>query len=66
MYLPATHDELWGRIKERNASTFDNPNAMYFSEDDLRRHETRFEPPGVDEPHVVYAGSLVPVIGDSA
>lgn len=66
VYLPATHDELWERIKERNASTFDNPNAMYFSEDDLRRHGTRFEPPGASEPHVVYAGSLVPVIGDFA
>ncbi|WP_331718555.1 AAA family ATPase (plasmid) [Streptomyces sp. NBC_00161] len=66
VYLPATHDELWGRIKERNASTFDNPNAMYFSEDDLRRHGSRFEPPAAGESHVIYAGSLVPVIGDSA
>ena len=66
VYLPATHDELWERIKERNASTFDDPNAMYFSEDDLQRHGARFEPPGADEPHVIYAGSLIPVIGDSA
>lgn len=66
VYLPAIHDELWERIKERNASTFDDPNAMYFSEDDLRRHGARFEPPGADEPHVIYAGSLIPVIEGSA
>lgn len=66
VYLPATHDELWDRIQERNAVTFDDPNSMYFSEDDLRRHGARFEPPGPGEPHVVYAGSLVPVIEDAA
>nr|WP_011265253.1 ATP-binding protein [Streptomyces sp. FQ1]AAX51358.1 unknown [Streptomyces sp. FQ1] len=66
LYLPATHDELWDRIKERNASTFDDPNAMYFSEEDLLRHGARFEPPGADEPHVIYTGSLVPVIEGSA
>jgi predicted kinase len=62
VHLPGTHDELWERIKERNQQTFDDPNAMYFSEDDLRRHGTRFEPPGTDEPHVVYTGALDPVI----
>ncbi|MFD5899665.1 AAA family ATPase [Streptomyces sp. NPDC060366] len=66
VYLPASHDELWGRIKERNASTFDDPNAMYFSQEDLLRHSARFEPPATDEPHVIYAGSLTPVIEDSA
>ncbi|AVZ78010.1 ATP/GTP-binding protein (plasmid) [Streptomyces lunaelactis] len=66
VYLPATHEELWERIKERNQQTFDDPNAMYFSEDDLRRHGDRFEPPGADEPHVIYAGSLVPVLADTA
>ncbi|WP_327261753.1 ATP-binding protein [Streptomyces sp. NBC_01232] len=34
VYLPATHDELWERIDERNQQTFDDPNSMYFSEDD--------------------------------
>lgn len=66
VHLPATHDELWERIKERNASTFDDPNAMYFSEEDLLRHGARFEPPAVDEPHVTYAGGLIPVIEGSA
>ncbi len=62
VYLPASHDELWERIKERNASTFDDPNAMYFSQEDLLRHGARFEPPTADESHVIYAGSLIPVI----
>ncbi|MFJ7424086.1 AAA family ATPase [Streptomyces uncialis] len=66
VYLPASHDELWERIKERNASTFDDPNAMYFSQEDLLRHGARFEPPTTDEPHIIYAGSLIPVIEDSA
>ncbi|MEU8538064.1 AAA family ATPase [Streptomyces parvulus] len=66
LYLPASHAELWERIKERNASTFDDPNAMYFSQEDLLRHGARFEPPADDEPHVIYAGSLIPVIEDSA
>ncbi|GHB75821.1 ATP/GTP-binding protein [Streptomyces xanthochromogenes] len=65
VYLPATHEELWERIKKRNASTFDNPNAMYFTEEDLLRHGARFEPPGNGESPVVYAGSLVPVIEDN-
>ncbi|MFD4481544.1 AAA family ATPase [Streptomyces sp. NPDC058471] len=66
VYLPASHDELWERIKERNASTFDDPNAMYFSQEDLLRHGARFEPPADDEAHVIYAGSLIPVIEGSA
>lgn len=66
VYLPASHDELWERIKERNASTFDDPNAMYFSQEDLLRHGARFEPPTADESHVIYAGSLIPVIEGSA
>ncbi|MFD5342301.1 AAA family ATPase [Streptomyces anulatus] len=66
VYLPASHDELWERIKERNASTFNDPNAMYFSQEDLLRHGARFEPPANDEPHVIYAGSLIPVIEGSA
>ncbi|MFD5588783.1 AAA family ATPase [Streptomyces sp. NPDC127063] len=62
VHLPATHDLLWGRIKERNEATYDDPNAMYFSEHDLRRHARRFEPPGPDEPHVSYDGRPVTVL----
>ncbi|MHA4819422.1 AAA family ATPase [Streptomyces aculeolatus] len=66
VYLPASHDELWQRIKERNQQTFDDPNSMFFSEDDLRRHATRFEAPGSDEPHITYNGSLAPLITESS
>ncbi|MFF4902575.1 AAA family ATPase [Streptomyces sp. NPDC001068] len=62
VYLPASHEELWERVRERNSVTFDDPNAMFFSEDDLLRHRSRFEEPGAEEPHVTYAGSLAPVI----
>nr|WP_011265224.1 ATP-binding protein [Streptomyces sp. F11]AAX51329.1 unknown [Streptomyces sp. F11] len=62
VHLPGTHEERWERIKERNQQTYDNPNAMWFSEDDLRRHAARFEPPGPDEPHVTYTGDLDPVL----
>lgn len=62
VYLPASHDELWERIKERNEQTFDDPNSMFFDEEDLRRHAARFEAPGADEPHTVYNGSLDPLI----
>ncbi|GLV90750.1 hypothetical protein Slala04_22040 [Streptomyces lavendulae subsp. lavendulae] len=55
VYLPATHDELWERIEDRNQQN-DDPNSMYFSEEDLRRHAGCFEPPGMDEPHLVYDG----------
>ncbi|MGW2018743.1 AAA family ATPase [Streptomyces sp. NPDC001927] len=36
VYLPATHEELWGPIDERNRQTYDDANSMYFSKDDLR------------------------------
>jgi predicted kinase len=62
VHLPGTHEELWERIRERNELTFDDPNAMFFSEEDLRRHEARFEPPRPDEPHVIYTGDINPVI----
>ncbi|MEV6535949.1 ATP-binding protein [Streptomyces sp. NPDC051639] len=62
VHLPGTHEERWHRIKERNQQTYDDPNAMWFSEDDLRRHAARFEPPGPDEPHVTYTGDLDPVL----
>ncbi|WP_328762559.1 AAA family ATPase [Streptomyces sp. NBC_00272] len=63
VYLPATHDELWERIEDRNQQTYDDPNSMYFSEDDLRRHASRFEPPQADEPHLVYDGRSATVLG---
>ncbi|MEF2529984.1 AAA family ATPase [Streptomyces sp. CS62] len=62
LYLPGDHAALWERIKERNQSTFEDPNAMYFSEDDLRRHAQRFRSPGPDEPHLVYDGHLASVL----
>ncbi|MGW2748944.1 AAA family ATPase [Streptomyces sp. NPDC001450] len=62
VHLPATHEERWERIKERNRQTYDDPSAMWFSEEDLRRHAARFEPPGPDEPHVTYTGDLNPVL----
>ncbi|OYP10072.1 ATP/GTP-binding protein [Streptomyces sp. FBKL.4005] len=62
VHLPGTHHERWERIKERNQQTYDDPNAMWFSEEDLLRHAARFEPPGADEPHVTYTGDLDPVL----
>lgn len=62
VYLPGTHEERWERIKERNQQTYDDPNAMWFSEDDLRRHAARFEAPAQDEPHITYTGDLDPVL----
>ncbi|MFC7987251.1 AAA family ATPase [Streptomyces sp. NPDC057336] len=62
VHLPGSHQERWERIKERNQQTYDDPNAMWFSEADLLRHAARFEPPGADEPHVTYTGDLDPVL----
>ncbi|MEV7535417.1 AAA family ATPase [Streptomyces hydrogenans] len=62
IYLPATHDELWARIKGRNTNTLDDPNSMYFSESDLLRHAARFEPPEPNEPHLVHNGHLETVL----
>lgn len=62
LYLPGDHASLWDRIKERNEETFDDPNAMYFSEDDLRRHAGRFVAPGPDEPHLIYDGRPTTVL----
>ncbi|MFE6166226.1 AAA family ATPase [Streptomyces sp. NPDC056486] len=56
VYLPGELDALWERIKERNEATFDDPNAMYFSLDDLQRHANRFTAPSSDEPHLIYDG----------
>ncbi|MGQ7754847.1 AAA family ATPase (plasmid) [Streptomyces sp. WC2508] len=56
VHLPGEVDGLWERIKGRNEATFDDPNAMFFTRDDLQRHASRFTAPGLDEPHVVYDG----------
>ncbi|MET8566094.1 ATP-binding protein [Streptomyces flaveolus] len=62
IYLPGTHEERWERIKERNQQTYDDPNSMFFSEEDLRRHAARFQPPGTEEPHITFTGDLDPVL----
>jgi|GEM_PF-717871 len=61
VYLPSTHAQRWERVQQRNEQTYDDPNAMWFSESDLRRHAARFEPPASDEPHVTYTGDPGPV-----
>nr|WP_055531232.1 ATP-binding protein [Streptomyces graminilatus] len=69
VYLPATHDELWSRISQRNQQSDSDPNAIYFSEADLLRFQGRFVPPGPDEPHMIYSGdpeALMPVLLGSA
>ncbi|MFJ5547012.1 AAA family ATPase [Streptomyces sp. NPDC093225] len=62
VYLPATHDELWERIEGRNQQTYNDPNAMFFTENDLRRHAGRFEAPMDCEPHLVYDGQLAALL----
>lgn len=54
VYLAASHDDLWERISKRNALHANDPNSIYFSENDLRRYRARFIPPGSDEPHLRY------------
>lgn len=56
VYLPGDHDTLWRRIDERNRATYEDPNSMYFSEEDLRRHGSRFVTPQSDESPFVYDG----------
>jgi predicted kinase len=62
VYLPADHHELWERIRERNERTLHDPNAMFFSEQDLRRHAARFEAPNEGERYVTYSGDMASVI----
>ncbi|MEU6918888.1 AAA family ATPase [Streptomyces olindensis] len=62
VYLAASHDELWARISKRNKDHAHDPNAIYFSESDLQRYRTRFIPPGLDEPHLMYEGDPEAVI----
>lgn len=62
VYLEASHDELWSRIRKRNEAHAHDPNSIYFSESDLQRYRTRFIPPGSDEPHLTYDGDPSAVI----
>jgi predicted kinase len=56
VYMPVPHDVRWARISGRNHKAQTDPNAIFFSEEDLTRFEGRFIPPGDDEPHLVYDG----------
>nr|WP_306768219.1 ATP-binding protein [Streptomyces sp. S1] len=62
VYLAVSHDELWARISKRNEFHSNDPNAIYFSENDLHRYRTRFFPPEAEEPHVRYEGDPATVI----
>ncbi|MFF8618149.1 AAA family ATPase [Streptomyces sp. NPDC015350] len=66
VHLPGKVDALWDRLKQRNESTFNDPNSMYFSRDDLERHASRFTVPGADEPHVVYDGCFASILAELA
>lgn len=54
VYLPVPHEVRWARVQARNAEDSNIP--AEFDENDLLRYATRFEPPGVDESHLVYDG----------
>lgn len=56
VYLAASHEELWTRVSKRNDSYAHDPNAIYFSESDLKRYRSRFVSPLEDEPHLLYEG----------
>ncbi|MET7458581.1 ATP-binding protein [Streptomyces sp. NPDC005574] len=56
IYLPASHEERWSRIRKRNGKSLVDANSIEFSEEDLIRHAGRFHPPTADEPHIVYDG----------
>lgn len=62
VHLPVPHDVRWSRIQDRNRHADVDPNAIEFSEQDLRRFAGRFHPPGPDEPHVVYEGQVQAVL----
>ncbi|MFF8474855.1 AAA family ATPase [Streptomyces sp. NPDC015414] len=62
VYLAASHNELWARISKRNEFHDNDPNAIYFSENDLQRYRTRFFPPEADEPHLLYEGDAATLI----
>lgn len=56
VYLEASHEKLWERISDRNKFHEYDPNAIFFSESDLKRYRARFVPPQADEPYVLYDG----------
>lgn len=56
IYLEVGHEELWSRISRRNEFHKDDPNAIFFSEDDLKRYGARFVAPLDNEPHLLFAG----------
>ncbi|WP_237329766.1 AAA family ATPase [Streptomyces sp. CBMAI 2042] len=56
IYLPASHEVRWDRIRKRNDQSLVDANSIEFSEADLLRHAGRFVPPAADEPHIVYEG----------
>ncbi len=54
LHLPATHAQLWARVRERNVKG--GPADIRFEEHDLERFAARFEPPGPDEDAITYEG----------
>ncbi|MFF5491701.1 zeta toxin family protein, partial [Streptomyces virginiae] len=54
LHLPATHAQLWDRVRERNVTG--GPADIRFEEHDLERFAARFEPPGPDEDAITYEG----------
>ncbi|MBW1604437.1 ATP-binding protein [Streptomyces sp. JJ66] len=69
VYLEATHEELWSRVRERNSKHEEDANSIYFSESDLARYRTRFVPPEQDETAIIYDGnpdSVVKAVNSAA
>ncbi|MFJ3043860.1 AAA family ATPase [Streptomyces tendae] len=62
IYLPATHEVRWDRVRKRNEQSLVDANSIEFSEEDLLRHAGRFSPPTDDEPHIVYDGRPASVL----
>ncbi|MFZ3562807.1 AAA family ATPase [Streptomyces sp. BH097] len=62
IYLPASHEVRWDRVRKRNEQSLVDANSIHFSEEDLIRHAGRFEPPTDDEPHIVYDGQPANVL----
>ncbi|MFJ5546665.1 AAA family ATPase [Streptomyces sp. NPDC093225] len=54
LHLPATHAQLWDRVRERNVTG--GPADIRFEEHDLERFAARFEPPGPEEDAITYEG----------
>ncbi|NEB94936.1 AAA family ATPase [Streptomyces bauhiniae] len=69
VYLEVNHDELWERVSKRNARHENDPNSIYFAENDLLRYRKRFIPPEPNESHVKYNGdtdSVLTALDDQA